>query len=211
NDWKITSDNSRRWFQSIILDYFMRNYTSDLFSHVQVQSRGVITEIVNLLFPSVNSVLFKSFLSLVCSTKDSVKGAIELYPTFDIKLSLFSLPIQNEQDRERALIEDEEKRKKETINIIFDLFDGYGPMARISEDYREEDLAKLSEISTDKRKQIIAHARKSKFQKILNELRSQAIQDFCQKDEVYEERRKDLIYLLELLIKEASERATSSK
>ncbi|QMU55678.1 MAG: hypothetical protein GKS04_00505 [Candidatus Mycalebacterium zealandia] len=213
--WKITSNNSEEWEAETVLDHFIVNYGSHLFQKSdEPLFNQSLSDIVNMLFPGVNSGLFTAWIRFACGPENDIKGIIKLNPMFRLSNSFVS-QVGNQGESERKLLEDIEKRKEETINVIFGFlgtFDGYRdvPLTYDEDDFSEEDRENWGDYSEEKKKQVLANFRRSKFRKLLGNLNSKEIKDFCGKNEVYEAKRKGFVKLIELLLERVEQEATNS-
>lgn len=195
-EWKVSVSNSENWISRVMLSEFQR---WEFF-----RKNSAIVDIGGL-FPNVNPTLFSNFLLMFFSY--NVKNAIERKQRLHIALSDFISEKQNEAER----IEKEQSQKKETIDVIFTYFSDHWQPLRIWDAITDEERTQWREYSKEQREQIFGHVRSKNLKKLLEELESPEIKEFCEGDEVYEGRRRQFVELITLLLDRVEQEANSSQ
>lgn len=188
-NWKITGENSKNHIPRIVFyeffDWFHKYIDADENSEEEKTYRSV----ARCLFPNVDRRFFSVFLPLY-------------YYNFEIKEAIVKTP--------PMIFSNPRCQEQETVDIVFDLFEGQGPFSRQESDFESCVVPNWENLSKQEREVYIARIQKQKLQQLLEELETRQMKEFCQQDEMYEGRRKQFAKSIDLLIKEASKRATLS-
>ncbi|MDA0691604.1 MAG: hypothetical protein O3C58_07020 [Nitrospinae bacterium] len=199
-EWKISMKNIDDRNSRIILVEFLHWSRERIFKK---DDNAVfdkdLTEVINGIFPNVQSSLFTVFLMAFPSTE--IKYALEKEPNFYI--SNFSM-FQSGSDDELAemMREKENSRKEETIQIIVNFFKFWSILKIYTEDLTEEESQNWKSFTEEESKSIVKKVRKEKLGKMRTEVESTEIKEICKDSEKKERYRKDFLELVGLLLLE---------
>lgn len=196
--WKISMSNIEDRNSRIILGIFLQ-WSEDRIFKSNADFDKDLTEVINGIFPNVQSSLFTAFLMLLSPTE--IKYALEKKPNFHI--SNFSVFQSGSEDELAEMMKEKEiSQKEETIQIIVNFFHFWQPLKIYTEDLTEEESQNWISFSEENRKSIIKKIRKEKLEKIRNEIESTEIKEICKDSEQKEGYRKDFFELVGLLLLE---------
>ena len=208
-EWKIAIKNTKKGVPNIIPKIILIKFLQWSNERIPINSERInfkkdSEKIIKCIFPSVDPLLFTSFLRLLFLGE--IKPALEedlYFSTLDYPINAFNRERNNEDRQEqifKMMDKDIEARRKETINIIFTFFSPYWDKLRITLDDNNKD--EWNNANNEKKALMLKEARKEKLRKIEEELESEEIRKICENDEVKESDRGIFLILINLLLKE---------
>jgi len=204
-EWKITIANIENGIPRVILHEFLQWSRDRIFKKDNEDFDKDLTEVINGIFPNVHSSLFTSFLMLFFSPE--VKYAIEKEPNFYIlgtSVSWSGSVEESKEERDKRLAEmmraKTESQRDETIKIIINFFSHYWNELKIT--LNDENKDEWEKADNKKREVMLRTARKEKLENIKSDIESEEIKKLCKDDERKELYRKEMLELIELLLKE---------
>ncbi len=207
-EWKITIANKDSKMSRVVLHEFLQWSKDRIFKKDKDENfdKG-LTEVINGVFPNVQSSLFTAFLMLFFSS--GIKSALEKEPNFYISglsVSWSGSVEESKEDQGKRLVEmmqvKEISQKEETIQIILNLnfFGRYWEKLKITLD--DSNKAVWEKADDKERELMLKKARKEKLEKIKAEIESAEIKKACEDSELKELYRKDFLELVRLLLLE---------
>lgn len=205
NEWKITSSNFEKRISRFILYEFLQWAHQRIFNNRDsLEFDKDLTEVINGIFPNIHQALFPSFLMIYYL--NDVKYVIKKEQTFYILgTSVSWVGEGGDQQIDKIMQQKNESEKEETINIIYKYFWEWRVLRVFKEDISEEEALNWKEYPETKRKEITNRTRDIKINNIKAELESDETIEMCKEDQKYEYRRKDLIDLMNELLKHLPE------
>jgi hypothetical protein len=198
-EWKITVSNSKRRIPRIILKEFLEWTQKRIFRTHEANYDKDLSEVVSGLFPNAHHSLFPAFLMLFCS--GDIRSTVKRDPTFSvINVSISWSGEKSDEEVQQMFTQQDQSQKQETVDLIYEYFYHWPMLVHYKEDMTEENLAKWDEYSIEQRKKIIDRIRKTKLQRVLDELNSQEVVDIGKESERREHQRMVFVELLQLLI-----------
>lgn len=207
-EWKIIIANKDNRISRVILDEFLQWSRDRIFKKENEENFDKdLTEVINGIFPNVQSSLFTAFLMLFISSE--VKYALKKEPNFyisGVSVSLSGSIEESEEDRDKRFAKmmkaKDISQKEETIQIILNqnYFARWWDKLKITLDDSNKD--EWNDADSEKQKLMLKNARKEKLEKTRTEIESNEIKEICKNSERKELYRKDFLELIELLILE---------
>lgn len=199
-EWKVTAANSKSGIPRIILHEFLEWAQKRIFKQNPENYDKDLSEVANGIFPNAHHSLFPAFINLLFTSE--IKDAVQKEPNFFlINTGISWSGEKSDEDVQKMFNQQDQSQKEETAKIIFEYFrDNWRPLLYFKEDLTEKELAEWEGYAEDQRKVIINRVRKTKLQKILDELNSKEVTDLCKESERREHQRKIFIELIQLLL-----------
>jgi hypothetical protein len=206
SEWKISASNIGSGIAHVILNEFVKWSSNRVYKD---NSSDIVdkdlSEVIMGIFPNIDPSLFTAFL-LLFSTHE-VKSALEKEPNFYITNGVFTWSgsvNESKEDTDRRLSEmmsaSAKSQKEETIQVLLKFFPRYWDFLRLT--LTDDNKKTWENADTDEQLKMVKIARKQKLEKLRKEIESEEIISACKNIESKEQRRKDFLRLITLLLLE---------
>jgi energy-coupling factor transporter transmembrane protein EcfT len=208
SEWKISIINKDNRISRIILHEFRKWAEDKIFQGKKGKYDNQLTQVINGIFPNIDSSLFTSFL-MISYSNNSIKYALEKVLNFYILGASAEGTFSNGESKEdidriisNKLIQKESDQKKETIQIIIEYFHFWSILKYYKNDLSEDENQGWVNFTKEKRQSIIIRIREEKLKNLKKDLESEEIMFFCKDSSEKEDRRQNFLKLIKLLIEE---------
>lgn len=207
-EWKIAEATKGNKISHVILHEFLQWSRDRIFEKENKESYDKdLTNVINGIFPNIDSSLFTAFLMLFFSNE--VKYALDKEPNFYIlstSVMWSGSAAETEEERDKRIAEmmkaKRNSQKIETIQVILKFFHSWQAMTVYKNDLSKKEFENWSKYEERQRRLIVKRIRTEKLEKIKSELKNDEIKELCKDSEKKELYRIVSLELIELLIKE---------